>query len=66
VLIKVFINHTERTLRVDEGAAAIEILETLGLEENEHLVLKGGSLLPLDETLHEGDVLEVMRVVTGG
>ncbi len=66
MLIKVFINRTERTLCVDEGAAVTEILEALGLEENEHLVLKNGSLIPLDEAVREGDVLEVMRVVTGG
>ncbi len=64
--IKVFVKGKETMLTLNNNSKVRDLLNALELEENENLVLKNGSLTPIDEDLTERDTIEVVRIVTGG
>lgn len=50
-----------------EGPLRIsEALKQLGLSPQAYLVLRNGELLNENETLHDGDVVKLVAVISGG
>ncbi len=48
------------------GSTCEELLEVLGVDPETVIVLRGGVPIPLDETLENGEEVEVMKIVSGG
>ncbi len=67
-MIKVMINGKPREL--SNTTDLVSFLGTLGVDMRSIAVAYNGGVLPLDQfpgvTLHDGDSLEVVRIVGGG
>lgn len=48
------------------GAVAADLVRALGLPTVACIVMRGGSPIPIDEPLADGDDLEVVYVASGG
>ena len=66
--MRLTVNGTER--EAVEGLALVDLLEQLGLQVGSVVVEHNGTALLQSEvrtaTLHDGDVLELVRAVAGG
>jgi len=65
VRVRIFGRET-REVEIRRGARIEDLLEVLGLNPEEVLVLLGGRLVTEDLVLPEGAELEVVSVVSGG
>ena len=57
---------SERSLELPKGARILDVLKKLGLNREMHVVKLNGEVVVEEEALRDGDVLEVIRVVSGG
>ena len=55
-----------KKLKLAKGSTVEDSLKELGLPRCKHLVLKKGVPLPQDESLSDGDSLDVVSVFSGG
>jgi len=55
-----------REMELPEGALAGDLVRAMDLPTAACLVLRGGSPVPIDEPLEDGDDLEVVYVASGG
>jgi sulfur carrier protein len=60
------LRNPTRELTVDGSRSAGQVLESLGLAREAHLVIRNGTLVPGDAILHEDDVVEIRPVISGG
>lgn len=58
--------ETTRTVTLDDGADAADLVETLDAHPQAHVVIRDGTPLPLDAELADGDEVQVLRIVSGG
>jgi sulfur carrier protein len=56
----------DREVREVDARTVAELLKTLGLQRDAHLVVRGQDILTSDVTLAEADQLEVWPVISGG
>jgi sulfur carrier protein len=56
----------DREVREVDARTVAELLKTLGLHRDAHLVVRGQDILTSDVTLAEADQLEVWPVISGG
>ena len=58
--------NSEKTLELPDGSRIIDLLGKLGLNREMHVVKLNGEIVVEEERLKDGDVVEVIRVVSGG
>jgi sulfur carrier protein len=56
----------EKEVREVEAPTVGELLKTLGLHRDAHLVVRGQDILTSDVRLAETDQLEILPVISGG
>jgi sulfur carrier protein len=64
--VKVLLRNPRRELEVDGPMTIINLLDRLGLNREEVLVIRGDELVPGDETLADDDNVEIRPVISGG
>lgn len=55
-----------RPVDIPEGASGVDLLKSLGLAPDAHILVRGDVPIPLDEPLREGERVRVISVVSGG
>jgi sulfur carrier protein ThiS len=56
----------ERKVKEVQAATVAELLRSLGLHRDAHLVVRGQDILTSDVRLSEADQLEIWPVISGG
>jgi sulfur carrier protein len=56
----------EREVKEVQAATVAELLRSLGLHRDAHLVVRGQDILTSDVRLSEADQLEIWPVISGG
>ncbi|HYT00476.1 MAG TPA: hypothetical protein VEO20_07385 [Thermoplasmata archaeon] len=56
----------EETVTLEPGARGFDLLRALRLPPNAHLLVRGGTPIPIDEPLADGERIRVIGVVSGG
>ncbi len=56
----------ETEAELADGAVGTDLVRALGLPVAAVLLLRGGSPVPIDEALHDGDEVEIIYVASGG
>ena len=64
--MKVILRNPRRELDISGPRTVINLLATLDLNREAHLVMRDGELIPGDATLDDSDVIEVRPVISGG
>ncbi len=64
--MKVLLRNPKREVAVAGPRSVRDLLGDLGLDREAHLVIRNGTLVPGDERLDDGDVVEVRPVISGG
>jgi len=54
------------SIELPEAATGFDLLRSLGLAPDAHLVVRGDSPIPLDEPLIDAEHLRILSVVSGG
>ncbi|MCD6368832.1 MAG: MoaD/ThiS family protein [Thermoproteales archaeon] len=65
VTVKFFSGKT-RVVEVEKGEKISGVLKKLGLNPIEVIVIRGGTVIPDEETVDADTVLEVFSVISGG
>lgn len=55
-----------KKLKLAKGATVEDSLKALSLHGCKHLVFRSGVPLPSDETLEDGEIIDVVSVFSGG
>lgn len=58
--------ETESEIEVEEGTGVDEFLDSQGIEREEVLVSRNGTIISGKHKLEDGDELKVMDVIAGG
>ncbi|HEY9074979.1 MAG TPA: MoaD/ThiS family protein [Anaerolineaceae bacterium] len=56
----------KKELTFEAGLTVFQLFTRLGLPLEAYLVLRNGELITEDEHLREGDVIELIAVISGG
>ena len=56
----------EKEMNLKKGSSASSFLEKLKISENDVLIVKKGKLIISGAQLEEGDVVELLDVISGG
>ena len=62
--VKIILRNTEYEVRA--GMTVLHSLEKIGVEPESVLATRDGELLTDDEILHEGEVIKLVAVISGG
>ena len=55
-----------RSVDLPAGARGLDLVRSLGLAPDVHILLRGDAPIPEDEPLRDGDRIRVIGVVSGG
>jgi sulfur carrier protein len=66
MVVQVRLHNPKRDVEVDGPLRVTELVQSLGLNRESVLVIRGDSLVTHDETLHDDDVVEIRPVISGG
>jgi len=66
VVAELIPRRVEQTLDLHPGATGIDLLQSLGLAPDAHLLVRDDTPVPLDAMLEDGQRLRVIAVVSGG
>ena len=64
--MKVHLRNPSRTLEVPGPVSIVALLQRLELNRETVLVIRGGTLVPGDAMLDDGDEVEIRPVLSGG
>lgn len=64
--ITVIIGKDEQKLEIQEKWTIKDVLDTLNISSETVVVKRNNEVVIEEEILHEGDVIEVIRVIYGG
>ena len=64
--MKVQLRNPSRTVEFDGPLSVVALLQRLGLQRGEVLVIRSGTLVPGDAILDDTDEVEVRPVISGG
>jgi sulfur carrier protein len=64
--VKVLLSHPAREIEIKGPKRVKELLRDLNLLVEAHLVIRGDDLVTEDETLQDGDLVEIRPVISGG
>lgn len=59
-------NREVRTLELSEDSNAFSVIKSIGLFPDAVLVFRDGKVLPEDGPVQDGDILEIVRISSGG
>ena len=65
-VVKVQLRNPTRTLDVPGPVSIVALLQRLELNRETVLVIRGGTLVPGDAILDDGDEVEIRPVISGG
>ena len=66
VAVEILPGHREQNLEMHERATGIDLLRTLGLAPDAHILVRGDVPIAGDDVLVNGDRVRVIAVVSGG
>jgi len=66
VRVRIMDEGKTRTVRLKQGATALDLLQKLGIGRETVIVRVNGRVSPEEEMLKAGDRVEVLKIVTGG
>jgi len=66
VAVELFPQRRESVVELPPRSDGYSLMKALGLAPDVHIVLRGGTPIPIDEQLHDGDSVRVIAVVSGG
>ncbi len=58
--------RVEREVELPEGATGYDLMKSLGLAPDVHIIARSEVPIPVDEILRDGERLRVIAVVSGG
>ncbi|HEY5605206.1 MAG TPA: MoaD/ThiS family protein [Thermoplasmata archaeon] len=58
--------RAEQAVELRSGATGLDLLRSLGLAPDAHLLVRNDTPIPLDEVLEDGQRVRVIGVVSGG
>ncbi|GCC11580.1 sulfur carrier protein ThiS [archaeon] len=64
--IKLLYDRGEKIIEVDKDAKVREILVRAGINTETVIVKKDGNIITEEEELKTGDVIEAVRIISGG
>jgi|GEM_PF-161669 len=64
--VKVLLRNPRREIDIEGPITIVNLLRDLGLQREEVLVIRGGELVPGDESLSNDDFVEIRPVISGG
>jgi sulfur carrier protein len=64
--VKVTLRNPKRELEVDGPLRVSQLLDRLDIQRETVLVIRGDTLVPGDEVLGDGDLVEIRPVISGG
>jgi sulfur carrier protein len=64
--MRIQLSHPSRTVELKGPKRAKDVLRELNLLVEAHLVIRGDELVTEDETLYDGDQIEIRPVISGG
>jgi len=64
--IEVITGKNASRIELPDGSSGFVLLDQLGLLPDAHILLRGKRPVPLDEPLHEGDLIKIIKVASGG
>ena len=66
VTVESYPARRQQTVELPNGATGLDLLKTLHLAPDAHLLVRDESPVPLDEPLVDGERVRVISVVSGG
>ena len=60
------VEYADGFLSLEGEMTAHELLDRLGLDFDDHLVIKDGSLVPLEEKIEDSSSVIILKAVVGG
>ncbi len=66
VTAKLIPGRAEREVELPEGATGYDLMKSLNLAPDVHIIARRDVPIPVDETLRDGDRVRVIAVVSGG
>jgi sulfur carrier protein ThiS len=66
MIVKVLSGRKEEDIELPIGASGFDLLAALGLLPDAHILMRGASPFPIDETLVEGERVRIVKVASGG
>jgi sulfur carrier protein len=64
--LTVEIDRKQKVLQLPEGSTVEQMLDSLNLYPDAHIVVRGKVPVPLDSPLLQGDQLRIVKVASGG
>ena len=64
--VKVLLRNPRRELEFEGPITIVGLLQKLGLQREEVIVIRSGELVPGDATLSDSDDVEIRAVISGG
>ena len=66
--MNITVHHSgnQRTISLPEGSNAFLLLREIGLFPDAVLLFRDGAVLPEDETISDGDCIEILKISSGG
>jgi sulfur carrier protein ThiS len=66
ILAEMFSQRSERDVDLGADATGMDLLRSLGLSPDAHLLVRGDDPIPADEPLVDGERILILSVVSGG
>ncbi len=60
------VEYADGFLSLEGEMTAQELIDRLGLDFEDHLVIKDGSLVPLEEKIEDSSSVIILKAVVGG
>lgn len=64
--MKIFLERTQETKKLDFTGTAKELITMLGMNTEELLIIRNGELVTEDEQLENTDQIKLLSVISGG
>ena len=66
IKVTFFPGNEKKDAKLESGATSLELLKSLSLHPDSHIVTRDNTPIPIDEKLSDGDELRIIGVVSGG
>ncbi len=66
IKVTIIMDGKAKSIEVDGQPTPEAIMRNMGLYLDAYLVLRGSTPLPIDEDLHDGDTIRIIKVASGG
>lgn len=68
MIMKIKTTHKKeiQEISLKEGSSALNLLEKMGINPETVLVARNGEIVPETQVLEDGDVIDLIRTISGG